>query len=163
MDQGTTQSARQEPASANLAVHDPYLDALEYLAGHHRLPFSRADITNNLPLEDGHLNTALFCRAAKRIGLNTKVVARKPSSVSPIACPYVVPLATGEVAIATRKLARRKTRIVVPGTPVSEDYRVPFDFTGTLEKLRIDITEQQLTDAQVRQYREGRVRAALSR
>lgn len=106
---------------ADLAVHDPYLDALEFLAAHHNLPFSRADIINNLPLEDGHLNTTLFCRAAKRIGLNTKVVARKPSSVSAIACPYVVPLASGEVAVATRKLPQRRTRIVVPGTPISED------------------------------------------
>ena len=102
-------------------MHDPYLDALEFLAAHHDLPFSRADIVNSLPLEDGRLNATLFCRAAERIGLNAKVVARTPSEVSALACPYVVPLASGEIAVATQKLPRRKTRVVMPGTPIAED------------------------------------------
>ncbi|MEC9343716.1 MAG: ABC transporter transmembrane domain-containing protein, partial [Pseudomonadota bacterium] len=105
----------------DLPVHDPYLDALEFLANHYGLPFSRADIVRSLPLEDGRLDTVLFCRAAERIGLNTRVVARKPSDVSALACPYVVPLARGEVAVATARLDRRRTRIVLPGTPVRED------------------------------------------
>jgi arylsulfatase len=48
------------------------------------------------------------------------------------------------------------------GTPVSEDYQVPFDFTGTLETVTIQITEHTLTEEQLRQYREGRANAAFA-
>jgi len=48
------------------------------------------------------------------------------------------------------------------GTPVSDDYDVPFEFTGTLEKVTINITEQKLTEEQLRKYREGRLKAAMS-
>jgi len=48
------------------------------------------------------------------------------------------------------------------GTPVSEDYTVPFKFTGKLEKVTIQIADRQLTEQELRQYREGRVKAALA-
>ena len=48
------------------------------------------------------------------------------------------------------------------GTPISEDYQVPFDFTGKLEKVTINISEEKLTKEQLRQYREGRVKAAMA-
>jgi hypothetical protein len=48
------------------------------------------------------------------------------------------------------------------GTPVSEDYHVPFDFTGTLEKVTIHIAEHKLTEEELQQYREGRLKAALA-
>jgi arylsulfatase len=48
------------------------------------------------------------------------------------------------------------------GTPVSEDYKVPFKFTGDLEKVTINITEEKLTEEQLEQYRQGRVRSAIA-
>jgi arylsulfatase A-like enzyme len=48
------------------------------------------------------------------------------------------------------------------GTPVSEDYHVPFNFTGKLEKVTINITDQPLTKEQLQRYREGRAKAALA-
>ena len=48
------------------------------------------------------------------------------------------------------------------GTPVSEDYKVPFKFTGDLESVTINITEKELTPEQLQKYREGRVKAALA-
>jgi arylsulfatase len=48
------------------------------------------------------------------------------------------------------------------GTPVSEDYHVPFNFTGKLEKVIVNIAEEQLTEEQLQKYREGRLKAALS-
>jgi arylsulfatase len=48
------------------------------------------------------------------------------------------------------------------GTPVSEDYEVPFKFTGELEKVTINITEHELNEEQLKHYREMRVRGALS-
>lgn len=48
------------------------------------------------------------------------------------------------------------------GTPISEDYHVPFKFTGQLEKVTINITDEPLTEEQLQKYREGRARAALA-
>jgi hypothetical protein len=39
---------------------------------------------------------------------------------------------------------------------------VPFKFTGNLEKVTINITEAKLTEEQLQQYREGRVKAAMA-
>jgi len=49
------------------------------------------------------------------------------------------------------------------GTPISEDYHVPFAFTGGLESVTIQLAERTLTEDELQKYREGRVRAALSR
>ncbi len=48
------------------------------------------------------------------------------------------------------------------GTPVSEDYKVPFKFTGTLHKLTINFSEHKLTEAQLEEYRRGRLQGALA-
>jgi arylsulfatase len=48
------------------------------------------------------------------------------------------------------------------GTPVSEDYQVPFKFTGKLGKVTINITEEKLTEEQLERYRQGRVRSAIA-
>ena len=48
------------------------------------------------------------------------------------------------------------------GTPVSEDYRVPFKFGGHLEKVTIDITEEKLNEEELEKYRQGRVRSAIA-
>ena len=49
------------------------------------------------------------------------------------------------------------------GTPVSEDYKVPFDFTGEIEKVTIKVTEQKLTEEQLQKFREQQIKAAISR
>lgn len=48
------------------------------------------------------------------------------------------------------------------GTPVSEDYQVPFKFTGKLEKVTINLADRTLTEEELQKYREGRVKAALA-
>jgi arylsulfatase len=48
------------------------------------------------------------------------------------------------------------------GTPVSEDYQVPFKFTGELETVTINIADHKLTEEELRSYREGRLKAALA-
>jgi arylsulfatase A-like enzyme len=42
------------------------------------------------------------------------------------------------------------------GTPVSEDYRVPFKFTGTLVKVVIDLTPEPLSEEDERKIQEGK-------
>ncbi|MEM8677796.1 MAG: arylsulfatase [Planctomycetota bacterium] len=49
------------------------------------------------------------------------------------------------------------------GTPVSEDYQVPFDFNGEIEKVTIQLADHELTDEQLQRYREMQVKAALAR
>ncbi|TWT85568.1 Arylsulfatase precursor [Posidoniimonas polymericola] len=49
------------------------------------------------------------------------------------------------------------------GTPVSEDYQVPFKFTGEIDKVTIKISDHELTDEQLHEYRQQQVKAALSR
>jgi arylsulfatase len=48
------------------------------------------------------------------------------------------------------------------GTPISEDYQVPFAFTGELETVTINIADHKLTEEELRSYREGRLKAALA-
>lgn len=45
------------------------------------------------------------------------------------------------------------------GTPVSEDYKVPFKFTGELHKVIMNISDEELTDEQLTMYREMRAQA----
>jgi hypothetical protein len=49
------------------------------------------------------------------------------------------------------------------GTPVNEDYQVPFKFTGHLEKVTIKITEKKLSEEQLRQYREGLLKSVIGK
>lgn len=48
------------------------------------------------------------------------------------------------------------------GTPVSEDYKVPFKFIGDIEEVTINITEHKLTEEQLEQYRQGLVKSAIA-
>ncbi len=48
------------------------------------------------------------------------------------------------------------------GTPIVEDYQVPFKFTGELKKVTINLADRKLTEAELQKYREGRLKAALA-
>ena len=48
------------------------------------------------------------------------------------------------------------------GTPVSEDYKVPFKFTGKLNKVQINISDKKLTEEELKLYREGLLKAAMA-
>jgi ATP-binding cassette subfamily C protein LapB len=112
------ESAGPEPITEPGAfdVHDPLLAALEYLAGHHDRPFSAAAVLQGLPLQGGLLTLDLFARGAERLGFEAKIVERRPSEVSGLVCPFIVPLKSGDVAIVLEKRHRsRKASVVVPG------------------------------------------------
>ena len=42
------------------------------------------------------------------------------------------------------------------GTPVSEDYHVPFKFTGTLNKVMIQLGDSKLTAAELEEIRKAK-------
>jgi arylsulfatase len=48
------------------------------------------------------------------------------------------------------------------GTPVSEDYQVPFKFTGNLKKVVIKLGDAKLSDADERELDEGESRRAVA-
>jgi len=48
------------------------------------------------------------------------------------------------------------------GTPVAEDYHVPFKFTGKIEKVVIRLADTKLGGAELNAVEEGRVRIALA-
>lgn len=48
------------------------------------------------------------------------------------------------------------------GTPVSEDYQLPFRFTGEVEKVTISLADHKLTEEELQKYREGRLKGAVS-
>ncbi|MCX7303596.1 MAG: type I secretion system permease/ATPase [Hyphomicrobiales bacterium] len=107
------------------AVHDPMLAALEFLAGHHDKSFSKAAVLQGLPLEGGLLPIGLFARAAERLGFDAKVVERRPSEVSGLVCPFVVPLKSGDVAVVVEKRHRaRSARVIVPGVSALKTKRL---------------------------------------
>ena len=49
------------------------------------------------------------------------------------------------------------------GTPVSEDYQVPFKFTGTLKKVAIQLTDAKLSAEDEEEIRRIRAEIGLSR
>jgi arylsulfatase A-like enzyme len=84
---------------------------------------------------------------------------------------------TATLTVDDKKVASDKLKRTIPfrisldetldigedtGTPVSEDYEVPFKFTGELEKVTIQIADRKLTEAELQQYREARAKAALA-
>jgi len=48
------------------------------------------------------------------------------------------------------------------GTPVSEDYRVPFRFTGTINRVAVRLGEEHLTDEEQRQFDAIRGRGVMA-
>ncbi|QGJ68688.1 Arylsulfatase [Planctomycetales bacterium 10988] len=48
------------------------------------------------------------------------------------------------------------------GTPISEDYQVPFKFTGKLLKVTVSLADHKLTEEELQKYREGRIHSALA-
>jgi len=48
------------------------------------------------------------------------------------------------------------------GTPVSEDYQVPFKFTGDLKKVAIQLTDAQLSPEEEKEIRKSKTSIELS-
>jgi len=108
----------EDPAveASSTETHDPLLAALEFLAGRHGRPFSKAAVLQGLPLRGGVLTLDLFARAADRLGFEAKIVERQPSQVSGLVCPFIVLLKSGDVGILLeRRQGARKVPFVVPG------------------------------------------------
>ena len=49
------------------------------------------------------------------------------------------------------------------GTPVSEDYHVPFKFTGNLKRVVIDLTPQKLSAEDEQRLKEAQAAVGVAR
>jgi ATP-binding cassette subfamily C protein LapB len=113
---GGSTGSEPTPDPGAFDVHDPLLAALEYLAGHHGKPFSKAAVLQGLPLRGGLLTLDLFARGAERLGFEAKIVNRRPSEVSGLVCPFIVLLKSGDAAVVIEKRHRARTvPVIVPG------------------------------------------------
>ena len=103
---------------------DPLLDCLRVLGLIHGVPVHPAGAVHGLPLVDGRLTPALFCRAALRSGFQTKVVRRPLRKLHEATFPVVVLLRGDQAAIL---LKRHKDGLLEWARPghASEPSRVP--------------------------------------
>lgn len=122
MEQEADNAAAAPSPDAEGKGADSLLDALEVVAALHRKPFSRAAVLAGLPLEDGCLDLKNFPDAASRLGLEARLVQRKPSQIPGLVCPYVALCNDGSALVVTRRNARRRQfEILVPGSPARRD------------------------------------------
>ncbi|MBK6741707.1 MAG: type I secretion system permease/ATPase [Hydrogenophilales bacterium] len=86
--------APKAPVSGNglssSPAHDPLLECLLVLAQAHAIPTSRDALLSGLPLENHRLTPSLFERAAKRIGLASKIVHRSLDQIEDALLPVVL-------------------------------------------------------------------------
>jgi ATP-binding cassette subfamily C protein LapB len=91
------QASAEAPDSSARSRHDSLLECLLVLAQAHGIPTSRDALVSGLPLEDHRLIPSLFERAAKRIGLASKIVRRPLDQIEDALLPVVL-LLNGENA-----------------------------------------------------------------
>lgn len=115
---------------------DPWLATLEWYCDHFAKPFSAAPARHGLPLVEGKLTATTFVRAANNHALRCKAVARKPSRVPTILCPYAVAMRSGDVAIVVGRSRSGSLHVVVPrlgsGYSVAKPATFDREATGTV-------------------------------
>jgi len=114
-------SPTKSDVPAKVSLHDPLLEVLHYMCGHHNKTYSSTVALQGLSLLNGKLTLNLFEKAAANLGLNAKLVARKPSKVSALVFPFIILFKNGEAGIA---LARNKQdqsiQYCIPGHPPTD-------------------------------------------
>lgn len=97
-----------------MAVPDPLLNCLEFIAKHHDQAISGDMLTAGLPLVDGKLTPSLFVRAAGRAGFAARLVKRPLSRLTPLVLPAVLIMTDGTSCILMSIGRRKKVEIVAP-------------------------------------------------
>lgn len=131
LDANQTAETANDAALRTAAISDPLLDCLDFLAREHGRPFSRAGILSGLPVTADRLTVDLFDRAARRVGLSSKVLERSVARVPGIVAPFVVLLQSGDACIVARKDSDTNQALVV--FPSVSDDRIAMDI-GALEQ-----------------------------
>ncbi len=107
-----TDKSKTDPGVAN----DPLLDCLVYLAGKHGRTRSGPALVAGLPYDKRGMGPDLFCQAAARIGLRTKILKRDWDDVDDAVLPCVAVMGNHDAWIVlAREAAAGDLRIYVPG------------------------------------------------
>ncbi|MBI1363008.1 MAG: type I secretion system permease/ATPase [Proteobacteria bacterium] len=142
--------AQTEVAKAHV-IFDVLLECLVYLAGYYQKQFSRPSLVAGLPLRSGRLTPSLFVRAARRIGLNAKVVDRAPDHLSPHVVPFVALTKNGGAVVVTALDEKKSLTYYDPSTNQSVA-SVPLDafveqvYEGSVILLRPASAAELATD-----------------
>ncbi|MFZ2619434.1 MAG: ABC transporter transmembrane domain-containing protein, partial [Alphaproteobacteria bacterium] len=99
-------------ATYTMPTPDTLQNALMFLMMHYKKRHSLTSLLNGLPLEKNKLTAHLFIRAAKRAGLNAKVVDRAPADISPYTLPAVVFLKNETFAVLQAKTEKGRYMLV---------------------------------------------------
>ncbi len=95
-------------------AEDPLLGCLALLAAYYERPQSPEALAAGLPLEDGRLSPALFPRAARRVGLTTRIVKRPVARIPDYALPVILLLGDGGACVLTSRLEGETYEILTP-------------------------------------------------
>ncbi|MEM7291671.1 MAG: ABC transporter transmembrane domain-containing protein, partial [Pseudomonadota bacterium] len=82
---------------------DNLLASIEYFCRHHMLPFSKERAMRGVPLRDGVLSPKTYDQACENVGLLTKAVKKKPSTVSEMVFPFLTYFKDGTVGVVRAK------------------------------------------------------------
>ena len=104
-----------EPPSPGHRYADPLLDCLLMLARHHERPCTQDALVAGLPLEDHRLTPALFERAARRVGLSSKILQRPLEQLDQALLPVVLLLKERQACLLMSwDAARDKALVILP-------------------------------------------------
>jgi ATP-binding cassette subfamily C protein LapB len=95
-------------------AEDPLLGCLALLAAYYERPQSPEALAAGMPLEDGRLSPALFPRAARRVGLTTRIVKRPVARIPAYALPVILLLGDGGACVLTSRLDGENYEILTP-------------------------------------------------
>jgi len=129
LSKAANEDVHPDDAALQMAANsDPLLDCLGYMARHHGKPFSRAGVRAGLPSTGDRLSVELFERAARKIGLSTKLLKRAVATVPGIVAPFILLLTNGDACVVLSKNTKTRRAIVV--FPTVSDDRIAMKIAG---------------------------------
>lgn len=115
-----TRSAVQQSQAEATTTDDRLVVCLLILARLHGLPASEFAVTAGLPLREGRLMPSEFDRAARRIGLRSRVVRRPLAGLDALVTPAVLLLEDDRACVLLEAAGDTTARIVNPDNPEAE-------------------------------------------
>ncbi|WP_302806401.1 type I secretion system permease/ATPase [Cloacibacillus porcorum] len=102
--------------TSSLPGGGPLAASLTLIAALHGRRISRDALLSGLPMENGVLTPALFTRAAKRVGLASKIIKSPLERINGLLCPAVLILGGSRACVVTSiDAAAEKASVIFPG------------------------------------------------
>lgn len=102
--------------ASKIGVADPLLECLVFLAARHGRTRTSQALVAGLPYDDRGMGPELFCLAASRVGLKSKIVERDWDAVDDAVFPCIALLGNHDACVVLgRVIQSGEVRIFVPG------------------------------------------------